>query len=219
MLDEHGKSKKKEYYAKILLISIFLGGFALFIGWMTIYGPGWQAFQLSWLDLTLLGLATYRLGRLIAYDRVMEPFRQFFTVTGPDSTGAGDSVEPKGTGFQQSLGQLISCPICAGTWVAALLVYLLYLFPGPMHVFLTMTAAIGLAELFNAVTEAWCWTGQNNRVMAGAQIRAQQQAKQMQEQSNVPLDSSLRIENPNANTLVDMNANSQVYSELHRLPA
>ncbi|HEX9018485.1 MAG TPA: DUF1360 domain-containing protein [Anaerolineaceae bacterium] len=129
-----------------------------------------NVFKLSAMDLTLLAFSTYRLGRLIAYDRVMEPFRKFFTNTVPDVTGAGESVDPKGEGFQQAIGQLMCCPICAGTWVAALLTYGLYLFPGPARVFLTMTTAIGVAELLGAATEALSWTGQQARTNSGAKM-------------------------------------------------
>lgn len=170
MSQRSSESIRKEHFAKVVLIAIFLGGFALFIGGMMIFGPGLNVFKLSAMDLTLLAFSTYRLGRLIAYDRVMEPFRKFFTNTVPDVTGAGESVDPKGEGFQQAIGQLMCCPICAGTWVAALLTYSLYLFPGPAHIFLTMTAAIGGAELLGAMTEALSWSGQYARTMSGSKM-------------------------------------------------
>lgn len=173
MSQGNGKSVRGEYLAKIILTTVFLGGFAFFIIWMLTSGPGLDVFRLTTTDLVLLSLATFRLGRLIAYDRVMEPFRQFFTVTVPDPTGAGDTVEPKGRGFQQSFGQMICCPICAGTWVAALLTYLLYLFPGPARVFLVMTGVTGAAELLGAATEAMSWTGQQARTFSGAKMREQ----------------------------------------------
>ena len=170
MFRSSSNSVRKEYIAKVILTVIFLGGFALFTGWMLFFGPGLDLFKLSAFDLVLLGFSTYRLGRLIAYDRVMEPFRQFYTNTVPDSTGAGELVDPKGEGFQQAMGQLICCPICAGTWVAALLTYALYLFPGPTYVFLMMTAAIGVAEILGAMTEAMSWAGQYARTMSGAKM-------------------------------------------------
>ena len=119
MTPEKSKSLRKEYIAKTIITTVFLGGFALFIGWM-LNGPGLQAVeQFSWLDLALLGLATYRMGHLISYDRVMEPLRAPFTRTIPDPTGAGETVEPKGEGFQKTIGQLLCCPICSGMWAAA----------------------------------------------------------------------------------------------------
>lgn len=187
MIQRSSKSVQKEYIAKVILTTVFLGGFAIFIGWMMIFGPGLNVFKLSAMDLVLLAFSTYRLGRLIAYDRVMEPFRQFFTNTVPDPTGAGESVDPKGEGFQQSIGQLICCPICAGTWVAALLTYALYLFPGPARVFLTMTAVIGIAELLGATTEALSWGGQYARTKSGEiNLEHRSRAKSYPERMDYP---------------------------------
>lgn len=187
-------SKKKEYTAKVVLIGVFLSVFLLFIGYMTFFGPGWNALKvLSPLELVILALSTYRLGRLVAYDRVFEPFRRFFTDTVPDPTGEGDTVEAKGIGFQQSIGQLLCCPICAGTWVAAGLTYLLYLFPGPMHVFLTMTAAIGAGELLNAMTEYWSWGGQYSRTMSGAQALARREREQLKREHAERIEKSEEV--------------------------
>ena len=170
MRNGNSKSDQKEQWTKVVLTFVFLGGFALFTGWMILYGPGLNLFNISTMELVLLSLATFRLGRLVAYDRVMEPFRKFFTETVPDPTGAGDTVNPKGEGFRQSIGQMICCPICVGTWIAALLTYLLILFPGPARVFLVMTAAIGAAELLGALTEALSWSGQYARTMSGTKM-------------------------------------------------
>jgi len=150
MTPEPRKTLRTEYIAKLIITSVFLGAFALFIGWM-VNGPGLDVFRLSWLDLALLSLATYRMGHLISYDKVMEPLRALFTETVPDPTGAGDSVEPKGTGFQNAIGQLLCCPICSGTWAAAGLVYFLYAFPDPARVFITILAAVGAADTIEEI--------------------------------------------------------------------
>lgn len=169
-------AKRREYAAKLVLMLVFLGGLAAFIAYMTIWGPGLAAFQLRWLDLVLLVFATYRMGHLIAYDLVTEPLRKFFAETVPDSTGAGESVEPRGEGARRAVGQLISCPICSGTWAAAVMVYALYLWPDPTRVFLLVLASIGAAELLNAAGEAFSWTGQNQRTLAGRELMAQRDA-------------------------------------------
>jgi hypothetical protein len=172
MSSKTDKWKRREYFTKAVLIIVFLSLLVSFIGYMTFYGPGLKAFQLSWMELLLLGLSTYRLGHLISYDRVMEPFRRFFTETIPDPTGAGETVEAKGKGVQQAIGQLICCPICSGTWIAAALVYALYLWPDAARVFLTMTAAVGAAELLNAAGESWSWSAQYHRTLTGGQMTA-----------------------------------------------
>lgn len=174
--DTHPADQKREYQTKVLLMIIFLAGFGLFVLWRSGQASRLEDFRLSWLDLTMLALSAYRLGRLIAYDVVMEPLRRPFTRTVPDATGAGDTVEARGSGARKAIGQLISCPICAGTWVAALLVYGLYAFPGPARVFLAMTAAIGAAELLNSLTEILCWSGQYARELTGLREQARKRS-------------------------------------------
>lgn len=148
----------------MVLLSLFL---SLFAGFSWYKGHRRQPITIQPFDLTLLGFATYRLGRLAAYDKVTEPLRRPFTRTQPDPSGAGDTVAPKGRGMQRALGELFSCPICTGTWIAAMLVYGLSLMPGPTRAFLAMMSAIGLAELLNAATEALQWTGEAERREAG----------------------------------------------------
>jgi ABC-type enterobactin transport system permease subunit len=112
------------------------------------------------------------MGRMIAFDLVMQPFRAPFTRTVPDATGAGETVEARGAGMQLAIGQLISCPICAGTWAAGLLVCFLFAWPGAAHVFLFVLAAIGAAEMLNAFVELLCWKSDLARARAGQIYRA-----------------------------------------------
>lgn len=162
-----------EYLAKVVLTGGFLVVFALFVSWRLSTGQGLDAFHLSTTDLVLLVFATLRMGRMIAYDLIMEPLRAPFTVTVPDGTGAGESVEPKGRGLQRALGQLISCPICAGTWSAGLLVFAMYAWPGPARILVTVLGAIGAGELLNAALESFSWTGQLARTRTGAIVKSQ----------------------------------------------
>jgi len=162
---------RAEYITKLVLSGVFLGGLGLFV-WRQ--QSAVNGFQPTAIDLIFLAFATLRLGRLIAYDLVMEPIRAPFAHSVPDGTGAGESVEPTGKGAMLSLGQLITCPICAGTWVAAVLVIALYSWPGPTRVFIAALGTIGIAELLNSVVEALCWTGQENRARAGVLLRKTQ---------------------------------------------
>jgi hypothetical protein len=167
---ETARDTRIEQTTKVLLTILFLFLFAAFAWWQSD-----RIFELSPFDLVLLSLATLRLGRLIAYDLVTEPFRAPFARTLPDETGAGDSVEPHGRGARRALGQLISCPICAGTWIAAFLVYALIVLPQPTRIFLALTAAIGLAEILNGLIEAVCWSGQLSRTQAGSLLIAKRE--------------------------------------------
>ena len=77
--------------------------------------------RLSVMDLALLSLATHKLSRLIAKDRVTGIIRAPF-VSYIRSAGAGEvEEEPRGSGIQRGIGQLISCPYCMGPWCATAL--------------------------------------------------------------------------------------------------
>jgi hypothetical protein len=122
-----------------------------------------HGFDLSSRDLTLLGLATFRGARIVAYDRVAEPFRAPVTETVPDEYNAGENVVAEGSGVQKAIGELVSCPTCVGTWIAAGLVYGLRFFPGPTRLCAAILGVSGLAELFSAVSETLTWLAQAAR--------------------------------------------------------
>ena len=160
-LDREQVERRSTYVA---LIGLFLSLFATF-STRVMRGSG----ELKPLDVALLGVATFRAGRMVAYDQVLGPVREPFTETQPDESGAGDTTVPEGRGAQRALGELLSCPICAGTWVAAILTYGLHLLPGPTRVLLTILSAAGAAELLGATTEALSWGGAVARRRVGAE--------------------------------------------------
>lgn len=152
---------------KLALITVFLGGFAAFVSHAPYRQKHAHRLDLPPADLFLLATSTLRLGRLAAYDRVFEPIRAPFAETRPDDYGASQTTAPKGHGARRSLGELLSCPICAGTWIAAGLVYSLHLFPGPTRLFMTIMSTIGLGEMLNALTEYLTWQGEVARKHVG----------------------------------------------------
>ncbi len=157
----------QEMASKITLIGIFMAIFTAFVSGNINRKHGRREYHMKPFDWLQLILSTLRLGRLIAFDRVADPIRKPFTETVPDETGAGETVEARGTGLTYSIGQLISCPICAGTWVAAALVYGMQVLPGPTKIFIAIMSTIGAAEFLNSVTEAFSWTAQAARKFAG----------------------------------------------------
>lgn len=165
------KSRRQDSIAKIVLIVIFLGGLGVLAWVVERGGKGLQLTDLSLVDFVLIGIATFRLGRMISYDRVMDPLRAPFTRVVADSSGEGKTVAPRGSGLRQTIGQLISCPICVGTWVAAFLVLMMLAAPNGTRIFLYVIAAVGLAEILNSLTETLCWAGRSGRSMSGLAIQ------------------------------------------------
>lgn len=90
-----------------------------------------------------------------------------FCVVLPDSSGAGDSVNPKYlSGFWLAIGNCLSCPICTGTHAAGVMFGLLALFPQAIVLFYILGVA-GLSEGLHWVFENQEWSGRAARESAG----------------------------------------------------
>lgn len=114
-------------------------------------------------DLVLMGLASHRIGRMVAFERVAEPLREPFTATVPDETGADETVVARGRGVRWVLGELLSCPTCVATWAAMILYLGLTFFPRPTRVLLSVLAATGTAEIAYVAVEQLEWSGRAAR--------------------------------------------------------
>jgi hypothetical protein len=145
---------------KLTLMSVFLGILATCAGRLV---RAERDLTLKPFDLLLLGLSSFRMGRMIAFEGVAAPLREPFTETRADDSGAGQTVVARGEGARHVVGELLSCPICAGTWVAAGLVYGLHLLPGPTRLLLAIMGTTGVAELCYSTTEALDWTARAAR--------------------------------------------------------
>ncbi len=69
-------------------------------------------------DLLLIGIATHKLSRLIAKDKVTSFIRAPFTRF-QEPSGQGEvEEEPCGHGLRLAVGELLVCPYCLAQWVA-----------------------------------------------------------------------------------------------------
>jgi len=72
-------------------------------------------------DIAVLGVATFKLSRLLTRDRVTSFLRAPFTkYKGP---GKAQEVmeEPRGEGAQHAVGELVACPFCSAQWLGTAL--------------------------------------------------------------------------------------------------
>lgn len=75
--------------------------------------------RLSAVDVLLVGVASHKLSRLLAKDKVTSFLRAPFTRF-QEATGQGEVDEqPCGRGLQLALGELLVCPYCLSQWIAA----------------------------------------------------------------------------------------------------
>jgi hypothetical protein len=115
--------------------------------------------------LVLGGFAVFRTARTISFNSVMAWLREPFCDVVKDSSGAGDSVEPKpGSIF----GELLACPICSGTWAALVLVNVFLYAPSVGWVLFAVLGLAGMSEALHWTAERAEWQGRAAREEAGS---------------------------------------------------
>ncbi len=101
------------------------------------------------LDLALLGIATHKLSRIVAKDRITGILRAPF-VNYIKSAGAGEvEEEPRGHGIQRGIGTLISCPYCMGPWSAAALGFGFVFAPRVTRFFAGILASVAISDFLH----------------------------------------------------------------------
>ena len=96
----------------------------------------------------LIGLASFRLTRLIVYDKITEFLRSPFLQEQTEIDENGEEVIyliPKEKKFFRFFGELISCHWCTGIWVSTFLVSLYLIYPtiGEIFILVFSIAAVG----------------------------------------------------------------------------
>jgi uncharacterized protein DUF1360 len=125
-----------EYFALTTAFGSVLGGFLLLARRRL---PEKVAFA----DVARIGVASYKIGRLVAKDEVTSWVRAPVT---RDEEG----TEPKQRGMERALGELVTCPYCVGLWIAAGLSCSLVLFPRQTRLVTTIFGAQAVADFLNA---------------------------------------------------------------------
>ena len=102
-------------------------------------------------DIGLIGIATFRLSRLLTKDKVTSGFRAPF-VKYERSTGAGEVEEDaRGSGLQQAVGDMVTCPYCIGLWASTALTFALLFAPRSTRVLASILASVAASDAFNHV--------------------------------------------------------------------
>jgi hypothetical protein len=101
------------------------------------------------LDLALLGIATHKLSRIVAKDRITGILRAPF-VCYVRSSGAGEvEEEPRGRGFQRGIGHLVSCPYCMAPWCATALTFGLLFAPRVTRFFAAIFVSVTASDFLH----------------------------------------------------------------------
>jgi hypothetical protein len=99
-------------------------------------------------DLALLGLACARLSRLLTREKVTRPIRAPFTDVAPDALPDEVRELPR-AGRRHAMGELLTCPRCAGMWTSALLTVAYSLAPLPTREVSALLSVALVSDLAN----------------------------------------------------------------------
>lgn len=112
--------------------------------------------KVNFLILTLLALASFRLTRLIVFDKITEFLREPFFDEYEEKNQDG-TIEvyylPKKQGIKKFFGELLSCYWCTGVWCSFALVLLYDLFPDFSLPFLLFLAVAGMASILETIVQ------------------------------------------------------------------
>ena len=101
------------------------------------------------LDIALLGIATHKLSRIVAKDRITGILRAPF-VSYVRSAGAGEvEEEPRGRGFQRGIGHLMSCPYCMAPWCATALGFGMLIAPRVTRFFAGILVSVATSDFLH----------------------------------------------------------------------
>jgi hypothetical protein len=135
------------------------------LGLVTIFGvttliAAQYPINLGVLDYVLLVFVAARMGRLISFEKVFEPFRHSLVAIYPHPH-EGDYTDPRyPDGWKHAVGDLISCTTCSSTWaIMALMNIGLVAFPLPTMRLIQIMAVVSGGELLQQLIEFFGWGG------------------------------------------------------------
>lgn len=122
-------------------------------------------------QLLLVGVAAFRGGRALSYNGVFAWLREPFCQVVDDSSGAGQSVEPRSdrSPFWFAVGDCLACPICTSTHVGTILLSAIAIWQPLGLVAVYALAVAGIAEGIHWWTEKMEWEGRLAREQAGTE--------------------------------------------------
>lgn len=108
------------------------------------------------LDFILLSLASFRLTRLIVYDKITAFLRKPFFDEIEEKNEKGEAeiyIIPKKSGIKGWIGELLSCYWCTGVWSAMIIVVASFLFPYWSNPVIVVLAVAGLASFVETIVQ------------------------------------------------------------------
>ncbi len=142
-----------QYFWNLVFSLVFL--LFIFMGTVILEGEAYRTYDsLRPLDLVLITLASFRVIRLVVYDKITAFFREQFYDTIPGK-GGFVFVEPE-KGPRRTIADLLSCPWCIGIWAAATVAFFYLLTPYALFPVL-MLAIAAVASMLQLLSNLIGW--------------------------------------------------------------
>ncbi|WP_040204562.1 DUF1360 domain-containing protein [Neobacillus jeddahensis] len=112
--------------------------------------------EITFLNLLILSLASFRLTRLLVFDKIFEFIRFPFYDEVNEENEEGEIETyylPKKTGFKKFMGELLSCYWCTGIWATILIVVISYIYPAFSTPIILILAIAGLAAIIELIVQ------------------------------------------------------------------
>lgn len=105
--------------------------------------------NLTLVDYVLMALASFRVIRLVVYDKITAFFREQFYDVNPTKTKM--ALEKPATGPRRTLADLLTCPWCFGVWAAATVSFFYLLTPYALYpvLLLALSAVASFIQLLS----------------------------------------------------------------------
>ncbi len=108
----------------------------------------------TWGEFLILAFASFRLTRLMVFDKITGFIRRPFHREVEEINENGESeiyIEIKGKGLRAWIGELLSCYWCTGIWCTAILYGLWLIWPLGAEPLIIILAIAGLAGMIESI--------------------------------------------------------------------
>jgi hypothetical protein len=129
-----------------LLIAIYSAGIAGFSAYVRRSGRRVPT-TVAPSDVALLGVATFKLSRLLSRDSVTGVVRAPFTRRKGRLKGPEVQDLPRGRGMRRSVGELMTCPFCVAQWIGTALTGAYVLSPDATRMAAAALSAVAVADV------------------------------------------------------------------------
>lgn len=118
-------------------------------------------------DAVLMAFATFRITRLIVYDKIARWFRELFAQRRVFEKDGATYVEVMeyGSGLRHTIYDLLQCPWCIGIWSALIVVFCYFVFAWAWSVIFFLALA-GAGSLLQVVANGIGWRAESLKLEA-----------------------------------------------------